>query len=67
MTKGRLWLRCSDCGEEWASSAVRVREEWGVEVYPKQEYCPECGGDGEIVPGVIGRTRPGKLLVKGGC
>ena len=38
MTKVRLWPRCSDCGEEW-----------GVEVYPKQEYCPECGGDGEIV------------------
>ncbi len=49
MTKVRLWLRCSDCGEEWDSSAVRVREEWGVEVYPKQEYCPECRCDGEII------------------
>lgn len=46
---------------------------WGEFKATLREVISEDGivtyvtADGEIVPGVIGRTRPGKLLVKGGC
>ncbi len=46
---------------------------WGEFKATLREVISEDGivtyvtADGEIVPGVIGRTRPGKLLVKGCC
>lgn len=46
---------------------------WGEFKATLREVISEDGivtyvtSDGEIVPGVIGRTRPGKLIVKGGC
>lgn len=49
MRKVIAWLRCQDCGEEFTSPATVSREEDGVDIYPDNPDCANCGGTGEII------------------
>jgi uncharacterized OB-fold protein len=48
MKKVIVWLRCSDCGEEFTSPAM-VSKDDGVDIYPDNPDCANCGGTGEII------------------
>jgi hypothetical protein len=50
-------MRCTNrkCETEWNTKAEKFKEEWGVETYYADEYCPDCETVGRVIDDNVDR------------